>query len=341
MSQRDEEAWVSRAPGKVILFGEYAVLRGGIALVAAVERQASCVRSCAAHCTIEGLGFGQCSWDGEAWIGASLPFATAALDALGKPAAHFQINSEAFQLELGGQRLKLGLGSSAAVTVALIDAATRGSRSPDALFTLAQAAHFRAQGRLGSGADIAASAWGGLSLYQPAMQAGEAPRREGRPSLAPLLLVWMGQSADTRTLVSQVNAWAINEPREAARRFAALAEVAEEASMLLQAGSLSERDSPLAQGSEMLAATVDRGAQALRALGEASGAPLWIKAHARLSSLCARFGAAMKPTGAGGGDLAWVYPRDPASTDLLREAIEEEGFPAFTLSVAPARAEQR
>ena len=50
-------------------------------------------------------------------------------------------------------------------------------------------------------------------------------------------------------------------------------------------------------------AAVRRGAEALADLAERSGAPLVPAAHRDLDEVAARRGGAIKPTGAGGGDL--------------------------------------
>ena len=318
------------APGKVILFGEYAALTGGRTVVAAVDRGVSCWRRTATDCIVEGVGFGRSIWRGGDWEGAALPFAAAALEALGHPSGDFLLDSEAFQLTLSsGRRMKLGLGSSAASTVALIEAASEIQLSPRALFKIARDAHFLAQGRLGSGADIAASAWGGLSLYQRGGDHSEAQRR-GLPLLPDLLFAWTGVSADTRELVRAVEAWGRSQPaqhRAILGELEALAGYAEDA---IQANDLVS-----------IEALVNEGARALRALSQASNTPLWIDAHSALARHAAAVGVSIKPTGAGGGDLVWLYSADQERLTALTERLTAEGFELLSLPLAPERTHHR
>src|SRR5438067_1243374 len=104
---------VTRAPGKAMLFGEYAVLEGAPALLAACP-----------------------------------------------PSAPLHVDSSALTADGAGGR-KLGLGSSAAVTVAVFGE-QRQDLSRIERWRTCRAAHDRAQGHPGSGADIAAALWGGI-----------------------------------------------------------------------------------------------------------------------------------------------------------------------------------
>gem|GEM_PF-7007509 len=127
------------APGKMVLTGAYAVLRGAPALVVAVSRGAVATDAREAPATPE--------------VAAALGVAMApALD---------------LRALFDGDR-KLGLGASAAGLVATLGlrAALRGDRlddasARDALFRVALAAHREAQGG-GSGVDVAASVYGGV-----------------------------------------------------------------------------------------------------------------------------------------------------------------------------------
>ena len=60
---------------------------------------------------------------------------------------------------------KLGLGSSAAIIVALV-AAIKNCDDPEKIKLLTHKAHKQLQGGLGSGADVATSLFGGLIKYQ-------------------------------------------------------------------------------------------------------------------------------------------------------------------------------
>lgn len=171
------------APGKLMVAGEYAVLEPGCgAVVTAVERGVT-VRA------IEN-GIGRIRTDGGvqgiAWReaggrvalaggGDRLRFVACALEAALRSLCVDGLHLPPFSLEItsaltDGSGRKLGMGSSAAVSVAVV-AAVHALAGIDparrALFRLAALAHFAAQGN-GSGADVAASVHGGWLRYDAA-----------------------------------------------------------------------------------------------------------------------------------------------------------------------------
>jgi phosphomevalonate kinase len=281
------------APGKILLAGEYAILEGGPAVVMAVDRRA------------------------RAWIEAAAPtkapspFLAAAAhvlaDHLGpdsaaaRAAVTVRVDSDALRAPSGE---KLGLGSSAAATVAALGACLGAGGPPGGpldralLHRLAHRAHGDAQAALdpsarGSGADVAASVWGGVLHLEP--------RPDQPPSVAPLRLpdgldlvaVWTGRPADTRALVAAIRALSGRDP-DAYRR--CLDAIAGAAAALIAAC----RSSSSAAAVDALAA----GGEAARELGRAAGVELVLESYRELARSAASFGGALKPTGAGGGDIA-------------------------------------
>ena len=195
------------APGKVFLVGEYAVLDGGTAVVAAVDRRAigrfvpgaapstplvaEAIRSVGDHL-------------GE--IGAALPDGAPVID------------SSRFS-SAGG---KLGLGSSAAAAVvavgALLDAAGQDVEGDRVLaFTLADRAHRAAQGGRGSGADVAAAVFGGVIGYSRAADGAPVVRTLGRVP-GELVVFSAGAPRSTVTSIRDVEALAERDPRRYAHR---------------------------------------------------------------------------------------------------------------------------
>lgn len=172
------------APGKVVLLGEYAVLDGAPALVAAVDRGVACTVT-----------------DGPMTLtvpeGADDRFVRPALEAVDAPAAHYAFAAQ----PPDPTDSKPGLGSSAAATVVacVAGAALRGTPlPPDALFATAQAVHHAVQGS-GSGIDVAAASHGGVIRFQ----AGQATPRPP----ATFRLVFSGTSAKTGPRVERYLAW--------------------------------------------------------------------------------------------------------------------------------------
>ncbi len=158
------------APGKVLWAGEYAVLDGAPAVVCAVARRAI------ARIMPSGVRVPPLS----SFLAAVRDqiFATYGPGAAEtRAASRIVVDSSALQQ----QGIKLGVGSSAATTVAAVTAAL-GSADPAHVHPIAHRAHAAAQaprGSRGSGADIAASVHGGLI---------EVVRPPGADDATPLLV---------------------------------------------------------------------------------------------------------------------------------------------------------
>jgi phosphomevalonate kinase len=174
-----------RAPGKVLLVGEYAVLDGAPAVVAAVDRGVAC----AASPSFGGRHIE--TPDGD------VRFVAAALDVAGAPGGVYRF--AAWNPPPTGT--KPGLGGSAAATVAALFAglALRGGPGgPEALLASAIAVHRAVQGS-GSGVDVTAAVYGGVLRFE---------RGSARP-LPPCnpVLGWSGRSAATGPRIERYLAW--------------------------------------------------------------------------------------------------------------------------------------
>lgn len=164
------------APGKLVLLGDYAVLEGSRALVAAVNRRAHGVL------------------DPEGPRTEVVEAVLARARSEGSTIEGVRIDTKGF-LEPGGE--KLGIGSSAAVAV--VTAALADGRGHEATFEIALDGHRNAAGGVGSGVDVAASFYGGVIACrrQPAPVEVLPSRIRGLH----LTVVWAGESASTSKLV--------------------------------------------------------------------------------------------------------------------------------------------
>lgn len=170
------------APGKLVLVGEYAVLDGGPALVAAVNRGVRVDVTSAPEVQIVTPGDDR--------------FARAALHAA--PAGCYVFRDA----NPPPTSTKAGFGGSAAATVAGVAAThalTRGAIAPGDVFAEAFARHHAVQGS-GSGIDVAASTFGGVLRFSPT----GAQEVEGVPSPT---VIWTGESAKTGPRVARYQSW--------------------------------------------------------------------------------------------------------------------------------------
>ena len=270
----------AEAPGKVVLLGEYAVVDGAPALVAAVDRGVRC----------------------EAWRGEGLHIETPGSDdrfvrpALVAADARGIYRFSAFNPPKDAET-KVGLGSSAAATVAAIEASWTLAGwtfiSAD-VFSLARAVHHRVQGS-GSGIDVAASAYGGVMRYRP-----DAP--------APLdldldlVVIWSGASASTGPRVQRYLAWTdrasfVRESEVLVDAFAADPIVA-----LRAARRLLER------------------------MASDAGLDYRTPALDQIADLAEAHGGAGKPSGAGGGDIAVAVLPDADARTAFIQACAARGL---------------
>lgn len=178
------------APGKLFLAGEYAVLGGGPAIVAAVNRGVSC--------RVE-MGEGVETPTGDD------RFVAAALTAVRAPPRRYRF-ADWNPTDLPG---KPGFGGSAAATVAACVAGRVAAGLPfDDVEHIAVATHRAVQGS-GSGLDVRASSRGDVRRYAPDAVPAKIPA-------PPLLAVYSGRSASTASRVGIYRAWVRADPAEAA-----------------------------------------------------------------------------------------------------------------------------
>lgn len=324
----------SSAPGKVYLFGEHAVVYGEPAVPCAIERRArvtvsarddDCVRVSAEDLSLDGFTVEyDGSADGQPDVDVPTPLIEAAMgyveealaqarDAADAPDAGFDVEIES-AIPLGA-----GLGSSAAVAVAGIDAATRelgASLDAAAVADRAYRVEHEVQDGQASRADTFCSAMGGAVRVE-----GDDCETLAAPDL-PFVVGYDGASHDTGELVAGVR-----ELREefgfAADTVAAIGDLVREGEQALAAGDL-----------DALGRLMDFNHGLLSALGVSSRS---------LDNLVwtARDGGALgaKLTGAGGGGCIVALDRGDGAETALSLAPEcEESFRA-TLATEGVRAE--
>lgn len=297
------------APGKALLCGEYAVLEGAPAVVAAVDRRVSVEWSDAPH-------------ELPPEVEATLSLARTQW---GSTPGHLRLDVS--ELHRGGT--KLGLGSSAAAAVAAAGAVfaaqgheLRDAASRSAVFDCAFRGH-AAVAPEGSGVDVAASAFGGFLRYAREGDAVDA-RALGAPPGLSIALVWTGHAARTSDLVAKVHELRQRSPRVYAERMGRLSELS-----TAFAAAFEDGDAP-----ESVRAAGAYG-EAMGALGESAGAPILESRLALASELAARFSGSAKPCGAGGGDVAIAFFREPAAAQSFELACSGEGLHPIDVAWGP------
>lgn len=353
---------MSRAPGKLFIAGEYAVVEpGGRAVLVAVDRYLTARVSPSEHGTVTSAHFGS---EPLRWVrdesglviaqdrGRPLDYALCAIRAVDALVADLGINQEFHALQITSELedadgRKYGLGSSAAVTVAVV-------RALDEFYGLGLSAIEQFKVALlatldiapsASGGDVAASTFGGWIAYRSPDRVAVATMRERAgilaavrqpwplleitplpaPSTLELIVGWTGQAASTTTLVEDVRA-----RREAPDLTYQQFLTASDARVHELVAGLNH-DEP---ASVLGAVRAARGL--LAGLGATLGIQIETPALAQLARSAEQIGAAGKSSGAGGGDCGIVLaPRSADIAPMLR-SWEQAGVHHLPLGTVPA-----
>jgi len=330
------------APGKLVVIGEYAVLEGAPALVMAVDRRVRVSLRGRRHdyisVTAPGLaergGRFRVDASGLHWLAGNADdfrLATHIMTSLagsgGWCGGGLEMNLDSSELmeRVGGAARKLGLGSSAAVTVALYLAlgyygASRQERGTlPALETLIDI-HAGFQGRRGSGLDIAASLYGGVIEYS---RAGSPVAVPGKlPDDAAMVFVWSGREASTGRFLAGIDEWRRQHPAPYRQLMGTLTDLASAAVAAARGNDAGE-----------FLGCLDEYATVLESLGRDSGVDIVSVPHRRLRALANRYGVVYKPCGAGGGDIGIGVCRDRDALDRFREALVPADFQPLSLNI--------
>jgi len=307
-------ATTARAPGKLFLLGEWAVLDGAPALVAAVDRHVEATVSPASDgIVVESTDGGSGPLDParEPLPGGDAGAVAAVARVTGTTTAHVRVDSRGLVV---GER-KLGLGRSAAALVA-VTAALDPSASSAVVLARALAANRVLQGGRGSGADVGASVYGGVVEAQ---REGDGLRVTPRrlPDGLRLVAGWTGTSAHTAPLLERFAAGGGSRALEALSALAA------------------DGVDAVARGdAEALRLCVDRYADALARLGEERGLPLVTPELAALVAAARAVGAVAKPSGAGAGDCGIALVRSAHEAAAVRTAWRAAGIVPLDVAIA-------
>lgn len=352
-----------KVPGKLMIAGEYAVLEpGGQAIVVAIDRYIKAVIEPSAQNTLSlpELGLDNVAFETEGHditfsvSNPKLSFIDNAITTYHRFVLEKSIDLRPFTLTITSELddssgKKYGLGSSAAVVVAVIAAMSQlykseiSQPSTELIYKLSAIAHFKTQGS-GSCADVAASVYGGWIHYrafESSWLMGELKKETAINKMIeqswPNLLItpitpptglrlsvgWTGKEAATAPMIAKINNLRERHPKLYAR-FLAESEKAvsnlvhsfEEGDCIRAISSLSENRQALMQLSGMAEATIET--EKLK----------------QLIRIADKFGSG-KTSGAGGGDCGIAFLNGESSVAELYAGWDKEQILPLQLTVSP------
>ena len=289
------------APGKMMISGEYAVLEGAPAIVAAVQTRALAW-------VAEGEHPDRAS---ESRFPEAFASAAIAAEALGTEAPPFRIDVS--ELRRAGQKLGVGSSSAAAAAAAALVYALADTALDDPGVLRAALDGHREVAPSGSGADVAACTLGGFVRYQRKAGTWNVSATPVKwPEGLVARVAWTGSAASTHQLVGLVHQLRDSRPSDYRRAMDRLARESERFVDSFESGNVIE--------------ATHAYFEAMRALGDAAGAPIVEERLTKVSEIARSLGGAAKPSGAGGGDVALAVFSDPEAIHRFDAIASDEGI---------------
>lgn len=330
-------------PGKLVLLGEYALLEGAPALVAAVNRlvnieMRSGTRGRENSVNITHLKTGRIPVGPGGMLPGIAKYSkqrTAQIRAISTLLESSQMLASVHHKTGGGfdltidagsffsdHGIKLGLGSSAAITVAISGLAEFLKQNalihPGQLVYRSIRAHRSLQSEMGSGIDVAASAMGGILKYQAdRLNENSLPNLTRLRPLSGVYIdaVWTGQSASTSSFLLGMTGFKAREPEAHRVIMRRLTEACRKG-----VGAYQEN----LKGRFLKA--IDEFSQGLIELSVQSDLPIFSPVHHKLARIAHARGGIYKPSGAGGGDMGLSFTDSLRKQDQMRADFIRAGF---------------
>lgn len=270
------------APGKLLLYGDHAVVYGHPCIVTAVDQRVK------VKISGNDMGLFELQAPDLGLHDYQKPMTEVGQGEIPKPAAFIERVLQRFlsiyppsiglTVETQSQfSSQFGFGSSSAVTVAFAKALTMVyeiNMASAALFDMCYQAVLDVQG-VGSGFDLAAAIWGGTIYYVSPAQVVK-PLKVGR---LPVVVGYTGVKADTPTLIRQVQSLKASQPDKVNQLFGESAKIVDLAKTALldqnwqAAGELMSQNQSLLAQLEVSSPKLDALTQAAEKAG-AAGAKL-------------------------------------------------------------------
>ncbi len=370
-SKPQQKSATVSAPGKLMLSGEWSVLENGVpCIVLAVNKRvyATTKESSEPRVVLKDFGIDtkyalrgisvsfQKDDERLAFTKHSIETALKYIQAKGLRVRTFDLEtkSDISAVEFNGKKMKLGFGSSAAAVVAIIGAILRlhsinieTETGREKLFKLATIAHYYAQGKIGSGFDIAASTFGGALMYRRfdaewlqqelAIKTiveitgekwpGFQHKNISLPKEFELCVGFTGRSASTRILVKKMKDYRLHYPEAYMKTINSIRDITENLAEALESGD-----------TKKICLLLDANRLLLQRLSEESQSGLEIPEHGKMSEIAARFGAVAKFSGAGGGDCSIAVCFDKKTAEKINAEWKNAGMVPIGVEISASGA---
>jgi phosphomevalonate kinase len=212
-----------------------------------------------------------------------------------------------------GSGSKTGIGSSAALSVALAYALHELNPSETDPLQVAHEGHLRFQGGLGSGVDIATSAAGDLVKY---WMRDRSVTNFTLPRGLECRLFWSGSPASTGKKLERLSSHGPQPSQEA---------LAYSARRMAEAWQSGLAKSVLSEYREYI--------RVLQEFSDDHGLNVFGAGHRELAATAQDAGLVYKPCGAGGGDIGILLTDDPARADAFVAESLPENFEVLDLDI--------
>lgn len=355
------ETTTIKTPGKLMVAGEFAVLEPYHKLIVmAVDRfvYTDISQNDKNIIHLPDLGLNNMTWElssdrvyfhdtnnRTAFVQAAFEIALTYLQEIKTTIKPFSLTlqSELDDPETGA---KYGLGSSAAVVTSIVEAILTfhlGNQvEKELIFKLASIAHVKIQGN-GSGADIAASTYGGVLEYTSFQAEWLLKEIEQTPNIIELVkkewkylsiqvtafppevdivVGWTGKPASTKSLVNDI----LRLRHTAKEQYEAFLACSEQAVKKIVHG-MQHEDVP------MFLKGISENRQALAMVGVHADVPIETEKLAKLSDIAEQFGGAGKLSGAGGGDCGIAFVEKEVNVGAMHKAWLQEAIEILDIQV--------
>ncbi|WP_430789187.1 phosphomevalonate kinase [Virgibacillus flavescens] len=348
-----------KVPGKLMIAGEYAILEAyKRSIVMAVDRfvYAKITTSSEKRISLPKLNLDQLPWELTnnqihiVTVDKRINFVENAMNVAYTYITEKGTSFKNFDLTITSELddesgIKYGLGSSAAVVTATIKAILEKHEVQCrklTLFKLAAIAHVQSQGS-GSGADVAASSFGGMVAYT-SFQADwlleaikskasitevmkmDWPYFSVKPVSLPddiqMIIGWTGNPASTKDFIKKINLLKAHQS-DLYTEFLNQSDAAvEDIIQGIEAGNTYQ-----------ILSGITSNRKALAMLGKHAKADIETPLLKALSDIAEMHGGAGKPSGAGGGDCGIAFLPDNEKAERIRNEWKNTGIKHLLLSI--------